>query len=69
MILAKKISRKEGESPRKKEIPLRLCSSAPLHEQKIECLPAMLRDRQQRKYPLCAKKKKYLAKKGSRQGR
>jgi hypothetical protein len=34
MILAKKISRKEGESPRKKEIPLRLCSSAPLREQK-----------------------------------
>jgi hypothetical protein len=30
----KKISRKEGESPRKKEIPLRLCYSAPLREQK-----------------------------------
>jgi hypothetical protein len=38
MILAKKISRKEGESPRKKEIPLRLCYSAPLREQKKECL-------------------------------
>ena len=38
MILAKKISRKEGESPRKKEIPLRLCSSAPLREQKKEYL-------------------------------
>ena len=30
----KRMSRKEGESPRKKEIPLRLCSSAPLREEK-----------------------------------
>ena len=34
MILAKKISRKEGESPRKKEIPLRLSYFASLREQK-----------------------------------
>ena len=30
----KRMSRKEGEPPRKKEIPLRLCYSAPLREQK-----------------------------------
>jgi hypothetical protein len=34
MILAKKISRKEGESPRKKEIPLRLSYFASLREEK-----------------------------------
>ena len=40
------MSRKEGKPPRKKEIPLRLCSSASLREKKIRRGgPEMQRDR------------------------
>ena len=38
----KKISRKEGEPPRKKEIPLRLSYFAPLREQKKKTFQSKL---------------------------
>ena len=76
----KRMSRKEGESPRKKEIPLRLSYFAPLREQKSAaadpkcCGTGSKEEEAQRLRPLCGlaslrEEKKYLAKKGSRQER